>query len=112
MTCACPGRHCGFSRHHVPCSWPGKGTHSLGCSRGSTMGIHDLESRVGKLERSLSGFAQELRLALRYIQHDAGSSLTKSRVVLEKILITAYSLEMGQEPRKPLLGDMLADNQF
>jgi hypothetical protein len=76
------------------------------------MGIHDLESRVGKLEKTLSAFAQELRLALRYIQPDAASSLTKSRVVLEKTLATIYALEMGQEPRKPLLGDMLADNQF
>jgi hypothetical protein len=76
------------------------------------MAVHDLESRVGKLEKALSAFSQELRLALRYIQPDAASSLTKSRVVLEKILVTVYALETGQEPRKPLLGDMLADNQF
>lgn len=76
------------------------------------MGTHDLESRVGKLEKMLSTFSQELRLALRYVQPDAASSLTKSRVVLEKLLIGVYTLEMVQQPRKPLLGEMLADNQF
>jgi hypothetical protein len=76
------------------------------------MSLHDLENRLGKLEKALSAFSQELRLALRYIQADAGSSLTKSRLVLEKLLIQVYTLEMGQDPRKPLLGDMLVDNQF
>jgi hypothetical protein len=64
------------------------------------------------MEKALSAYSQELRLALRYIQPDAASSLTKSRVVLEKLLIRVYVIEMGQDPRKPLLGDMLAENQF
>jgi hypothetical protein len=76
------------------------------------MGVHNLEGRVSRLEKTLAAFSQDLRLALRYIQPDAASSLTKSRVVLEKILITVYATEMGQGPRKPLIGDMLADNQF
>jgi hypothetical protein len=76
------------------------------------MPAHDLVSRISKLEKALSAFSQELRLALRYIQPDAASSLTKSRVVLEKLLVQVYTVEMGQEPRKPLLGDMLVDNQF
>jgi hypothetical protein len=76
------------------------------------MAVHDLENRVSKLEKALSSFSEELRLALRYIQPDAASSLTKSRIVLEKLLITIYTAEMGQGPRKPLLGDIIADNQF
>jgi hypothetical protein len=76
------------------------------------MRVDHLESRVGKLEKALSAFSEELRFALRYIQHDAASSLTKSRVVLEKLLVRIYTVEMGQEPRKPLLGDILVDNQF
>jgi hypothetical protein len=76
------------------------------------MGSDDLEGRVAKLEQALSAFARELRLALDYIRPDAASSLTKSRVVLEKILVGVYTVEMGHAPRKPLLGDMLADNQF
>jgi tetratricopeptide (TPR) repeat protein len=72
----------------------------------------DLEDRVRKLERAISAFSAELHLALEYIHRDAGSSLTKSRVVLEKLLVGIYATEMGHEPRKPLLGDMLTDNQF
>jgi hypothetical protein len=76
------------------------------------MNVPDLESRVGQLEQALSSYSQELRLALSYIQPDAASSLTKSRIVLEKLLIRIYAVEMEREPRKPLLGDILVDNQF
>jgi hypothetical protein len=72
----------------------------------------DLESRVRRLEGAFAEFSAELRLALHYIHLDAASSLTKSRMVLEKLLCRLYQAEMGQEPRKPLLGDMLNDNQF
>jgi hypothetical protein len=76
------------------------------------MSVNDLEARVSKLERAVATFSEELRLAFRYIQSDAASSLTKSRLVMEKVLREVFTLEMGQEPRKPLLGEMLADNQF
>jgi Domain of unknown function (DUF4145) len=76
------------------------------------MNLAELQIRIGKLEKALAAFSEELRLALRYIQDDAGSSLTKSRLVLEKLLVKTYTADMGHEPRKPLLGDMLADNQF
>ncbi len=76
------------------------------------MRLPDLETRVTKLNSAFSHFSQELRFALGYIESDAASSLTKSRVVLEKLLIQVYSAEMGQKPRKTLLGDMLADAQF
>jgi Domain of unknown function (DUF4145) len=76
------------------------------------MGAESLEGRVRSLERRLSALAEELRLALQYIPSDPGSSLTKSRVVLEKLLLRVYASEMAREPRKALLADMLADNQF
>jgi hypothetical protein len=76
------------------------------------MAGQDLEKRVRELENALAAFSQELRFALNYIKPDAASSLTKSRVILEKVLIRTFTVEMGKEPRKPLLGDILADNQF
>ncbi len=76
------------------------------------MVVRDLETRVAKLEKALAAFSAELRLAYGYVRPDAASSLTKSRIVLEKLLIEVYTAEMKQPPRKPLLGDMLADNQF
>ena len=76
------------------------------------MDTHSLADRVRKLEKALSDFSEELQLALRYVPQDAASSLTKSRIVLEKLLIRVYTVEMGRVPRRALLGDMLADNQF
>jgi hypothetical protein len=76
------------------------------------MSTRKLETRISELEQALSQFSRELQLALQYVQPDAAGSLTKSRVVLEQLVLAMYSLEMGREPRKPLLGEMLADNQF
>ena len=76
------------------------------------MGTNDLGNRVLSLEKQFRTYSEELLLALRYIQPDAASSLTKSRVVLEKLVLGLYTSEMGQEPRKALLGEMLTDNQF
>lgn len=76
------------------------------------MSSEDLESRVSRLEKVLTDYSRELQLALEYMKPDAASSLTKSRMILEKIAIRVYVAEMGTEPRKPLLGEMLADNQF
>jgi Domain of unknown function (DUF4145) len=76
------------------------------------MGVDELEIRIRSLEKQLSEFSNELRFALRYIGSDAASSLTKSRVVLEKLLVQVFKAETGREPRKPLLADMLSDNQF
>src|SRR5262245_60203545 len=74
--------------------------------------MNDLESRIGKLEKHFSDFSRALRFAYQYLETDSASSVTKSRMVTEKLLIAVYAAEMGLEPKKPLLGDMLADNQF
>ena len=71
--------------------------------------MNDLEVRIHKLEQAFAAFSQEIRLAYHYIHPDAASSLTKSRIVMEKILISVYMAEMGKEPKKPLLGDILAE---
>jgi hypothetical protein len=76
------------------------------------MNPETLEARIGRLERALAAFAEELRFAYRYICPDAASSLTKSRLILEKLVVQVYTAEMGRDPKKPLLGEMLADNQF
>jgi len=76
------------------------------------MSHSNLENRIIKLEKSLPGFSQDLRFALQYITPDAKSSLTKSRIVMEKLLVQLYISEMGHEPRRALLGDLLVDNQF
>src|SRR5262249_43153145 len=74
--------------------------------------LDDLERRVIKLGNAFSEFSAELRFALGYIRTDAASSLTKSRVILERLSLRIYRAEMGRDPRRPLLGDLLNDNQF
>lgn len=76
------------------------------------MASNDLADRVSKLEKSLAAYSTELRFALSYVEPDAASSLTKSRTVLEKLVLQLFIAEMGYPPRKPMLGEMLADNQF
>jgi hypothetical protein len=76
------------------------------------MGVDDLEVRVLTLEKRLLSFSEDLRFALGYISSDARSSLAKSRVVLEQLLVQIYKLETSKEPRRPLLAEMLNDNQF
>src|SRR3954447_12319974 len=76
------------------------------------MTVEELQARIERLEKVLSAHGEELKLAYSYIHPDAASSLTKSRIVLERLVLQVYRLEMGTEPRKPLLGEVLADNQF
>jgi hypothetical protein len=71
-----------------------------------------LENRVGRLEKAFTDYSGELQHAYEYIRKDVGSSLTKSRIVLEKLVVRIFVQVMGKEPKKPLLADMLSDNQF
>jgi hypothetical protein len=80
--------------------------------RSSEMPMPTLPMKVETLVTAIVSFSGDLRLALGYIPTDPASSLTKSRMVMEKLLRSVFQIEMGCEPRKPLLGDMLADNQF
>jgi serine/threonine protein kinase len=72
----------------------------------------ELAARVVDLSDSVPAFAGELKFALRYIDDDAGSSLTKSRLVLERLVFTIFTSTMAREPKMAFLKDMLADNQF
>jgi hypothetical protein len=76
------------------------------------MSASDLEARIGRLGEVLPAYSDDLRFAVRYIHDDPASSVTKSRLVLERLLLRVYVGETGREPRKAQLGDMLADNQF
>jgi len=68
--------------------------------------------RIRRLQRTLEVVSSELALALEYVETDPGSSLTKSRIVLEKIIISAFTQEMGNQPKRTELGRILSNNQF
>ncbi|HLW65582.1 MAG TPA: DUF4145 domain-containing protein [Gemmataceae bacterium] len=74
--------------------------------------MQDLDRKVRLYQQALPKFSEDIQLACDYVEPDAASSLTKSRIVMEKLLIDVYQREMGHEPRKPLLGEILNDNQF
>ena len=72
----------------------------------------ELEIRIKTLESNLEILSDQLNRALEYIENDPHSSLTKSRTILEQIILNVYELEMGQEPKRIELGAVLTDNQF
>jgi hypothetical protein len=72
----------------------------------------ELEIRIKKLEKDLDILSNQLNKALIYIDDDPHSSLTKSRTILEQILLNIYKLEMDQDPKKFEIGAILTDNQF
>jgi hypothetical protein len=79
------------------------------------VGVYALDrlgERVAALGKQRPEFAEPLRHAYQYIRPDPSSSLTKSRMILETILVRVFESEMGRPPRKPLLGEILNDNQF
>jgi uncharacterized protein (TIGR02145 family) len=72
----------------------------------------ELEIRVKRLEQRFDVLSSQLKKALVYIEDDPPSSLTKSRTILEQILLNIYKLEMNMEPKRIELGAILTDNQF
>lgn len=76
------------------------------------MSAETLERRVQELGTALPEFSEELRLAYQYLRPDAASSLTKSRVILERLVRQLYLVETGTEPTKSMLGQMLEDKRF
>ncbi len=71
-----------------------------------------LASKVSALEKRIDALSAYLQSALEYLETDPASSLTKSRIVLERILTTLFEHEMHRLPSRPMIGDMLADKEF
>ncbi|MGL4422159.1 MAG: DUF4145 domain-containing protein, partial [Gemmataceae bacterium] len=71
-----------------------------------------LANRIAALEARVLELGSFLQSAHGYLSSDPASSLTKSRVVLEKVLLTLYRQAMMKEPSRPMIGDMLADKAF
>jgi tetratricopeptide (TPR) repeat protein len=76
------------------------------------MTAQDFFDHVTRLEAAGFPHIEGLRSAVEYARTDPGASLAKSRTVLEKVVLDLFRAEMGKDPRKPLLADMLGDNQF
>src|SRR5438874_1916748 len=71
-----------------------------------------LAARIAALEARVAELGTILRSAIAYLSSDPASSLTKSRVILEKVLLALYRGAMKKEPSRPMIGDMLADKAF
>jgi Domain of unknown function (DUF4145) len=71
-----------------------------------------LADRITAVEARVAEIASYLRSALQYLSTDPQSSLTKSRVVLEKVLLSLYRTSMKKEPSRPMIGDILLDKAF
>jgi Domain of unknown function (DUF4145) len=71
-----------------------------------------LADRIAALEARVAELGSFLHSAVGYLSSDPASSLTKSRVVLENVLLALYRKVMKREPPRPMIGDMLADKAF
>jgi len=71
-----------------------------------------LADRIAALEARVAELGSFLRSAIGYLSSDPASSLTKSRVILERVLLTLYRKSMKKEPSRAMIGDMLADKVF
>lgn len=80
--------------------------------------MFNIDYRIDEYKMAIDEFANRgidckyLYDAIKYITDDPKMSLVKSRMVLEKIVIDVYKLEMNQEPRKYEIGDTIKNNQF
>jgi len=72
--------------------------------------INELHGKLEALESEVKEV--ELNQALQYLPEDPSSSLTKCRIVLEKLVYTYFKKTTGKEPKRRELGIMLKNNQF
>lgn len=70
-----------------------------------------IEDRVARLERTVSDLVGHIRSAIAYSPADPASALTKSRIVLEKLLLDLYVLT-GHQAFKVRINDILCDKSF
>lgn len=71
-----------------------------------------LTERIAALDARVAELSSFLHSAIAYLVSDPASSLTKSRVILEQVLLALYRGAMHKEPSRPMIGDMLADKEF
>jgi tetratricopeptide (TPR) repeat protein len=72
----------------------------------------NLRERIRALRSLFQDLADLLGKAEEYLDSDPGASLGKARTVAEMLLLKVFAAEMGEEPKKGLLGDMLVNHQF
>jgi hypothetical protein len=71
-----------------------------------------LAERIAAMRGRVPEFGTNLNLAVAHVSADPASSLTKSRIVLEKMLLSLYRAVMKQEPSRPMIGEILSDKPF
>lgn len=98
-------------RSTIPISsaYGGVGRNGNGCMTDEHKALAD---RVAALEARVAELGTFLHSAVAYLSSDPASSLTKSRVILEKLLLDLYRGAMKKDPPRPMIGDILADRVF
>lgn len=88
--------------------------HCYGIGSTATMNTEQkaITDRIAALESRVAELGTFLQSAVSYLSSDPAGSLTKSRVILEKVLLALYRAVMKKEPARPMIGDMLADKAF
>ena len=71
-----------------------------------------LAERIAALEARVAELGSFLHSAIGYLSSDPASSLTKSRIILERVLLALYRKTMKKAPPRPMIGDMLVDKGF
>ncbi len=74
-----------------------------------------IEKKISQLEKRLKEFSELLTVAFQYITQkpeDPKSSLTKCRIILERMLKKIYLQEMGHPPKGRMVGYFLNDKEF
>jgi hypothetical protein len=72
----------------------------------------ELAERVAAVQSRVTDLAPYLHSALDYVASDPQSSLMKSRIALEKLLLMLYGKTMRKRPSKAMIGNMLSDKAF
>ena len=74
--------------------------------------IKPLSDRISRIETFLAELSVYLHASLDYVASDPQSSLTKCRIVLEKVLRCIYAQEMLRQPTGAMVGNILSDKDF
>jgi hypothetical protein len=74
--------------------------------------IKPLSNRISRVEIYLAELSGYLHASLDYVSSDPQSSLTKCRIVLEKVLRFIYAQEMLRQPTGGMVGNILSDKDF